>query len=74
MVERQMNDELEVTRKETVMAELKYYRRIYLEGLTNTTKTSIRIANVPVEIRTELLPEKKSGALSLAQPSGYKPG
>jgi hypothetical protein len=58
MAECHMNDELEVIWKETVMAELKYYLRICLEGLKNTTETSIRIADVPVEIRTEYLPDK----------------
>jgi hypothetical protein len=37
------------------MAGLKYYSGICLEGLKNTTTTSIRISDVPVEIRTEHL-------------------
>jgi hypothetical protein len=38
-----------------VVAWLKYYSGICLEELKNTTKTSVRIVNVPVKIETEHL-------------------
>jgi hypothetical protein len=42
-----MTDELESIQKESVMAKLWYCPDIYLEGLRETRKISVRIANVP---------------------------
>jgi hypothetical protein len=39
--------------KEVVMASLRYYPRIFLEGLRKTTNNLIRIADVLAEIQTE---------------------
>jgi hypothetical protein len=45
-----MNDELERIWKETIMACLRYYLDIWLEGLGKTAKTSVTIAGVLAEI------------------------
>jgi hypothetical protein len=45
-----MIDELERVWKEAVLAQLRYCPGICLERLRKTTKTSLNIAGVPVEI------------------------
>jgi hypothetical protein len=45
-----VKDELERIRKKAVMAYLKYYPGICLEGLRKMTKTSVRIAGLRKEI------------------------
>jgi hypothetical protein len=48
-------DEFEGILRESVVAELRYYSGICLEGLRKATKTSARISCLPTEIRTEEL-------------------
>jgi hypothetical protein len=48
-----MNDELERTLKEAIIAWLGYFPRICLEGLKKSTKDLCRIADVLAKIRTE---------------------
>jgi hypothetical protein len=45
-----VNNELERMWKEAVVAQLRYYPGICLEGLRKTTKTSVRIAGLRAEI------------------------
>jgi hypothetical protein len=45
-----MTDELERIQKESNVDRLWYYPGIYLEGLRETTKMSVRIVNVPAGI------------------------
>jgi hypothetical protein len=47
---------------------LLYYPGILLEGLRNTTETSVRIACVPAEFQNQATPEYESGTLLLFQP------
>jgi hypothetical protein len=51
-----MNDEMERIWKEAIVAQSKYYPRIFLEGLKKTTKNTVRTAGVAAETRTEHLP------------------
>jgi hypothetical protein len=51
-----MTDELERIWREAVMAYSRYYPSICLEGLRETTKTSVRIPGVPAEIQIKPLP------------------
>jgi hypothetical protein len=51
-----MANELEMTRKEVVVAQSWNYPSICLEGLRKSTKTSVRVADLLAEIRTEYLP------------------
>jgi hypothetical protein len=60
-----MNDEPERIWKETALALSRYYPGTSLERLRKATETSIRIACVPVEVRTP--PDYKSRLLPLAQ-------
>jgi hypothetical protein len=48
-----MNNELEKIWKEAVAVHLKYFPEHFLDGLKKTTITSVKIAGVPAEIRTE---------------------
>jgi hypothetical protein len=50
-------------RKETVTVESRYYPSIYLEGRGKAINNSVRIAGVPVQIRSRKLPNM-SRALS----------
>jgi hypothetical protein len=50
-----MIEELERIWKHAVVAKSKYYPAFFLERLRKTMKTSISIAVVPAEIRTEHL-------------------
>jgi hypothetical protein len=59
-----MNNELERTWQEAVMACLRYYPDICLEGLRKSTKTSVRISRLPAEILTRNFPNSKQEAES----------
>jgi hypothetical protein len=51
-----MNGEVEGIRKEVVVAKLRYSLGICLKGLMRTMRSLIRVARIPVEIRTQYLP------------------
>jgi hypothetical protein len=51
-------DELESIFKETVVAQSKYCPGIFQDGLRKPTKTSVRIVDIPLDIRTEHLPNR----------------
>lgn len=53
MLNVRMTDELEIIRKEVVMAQLGHCPGICLEGLRKTTKTLSQDTEVPAEIQTE---------------------
>jgi hypothetical protein len=57
-----MNDELERIWKNITWQKLKYYRSS--EGLIKTTKTSLSIAGLLVEIRNPEPPKYDAGVLS----------
>lgn len=59
-----MNDEWEGTWKGAIV--LRYYTGICLEGLRTTVKTSVRVAGVPSEMRTERLHKCESRAFGSA--------
>jgi hypothetical protein len=48
-----MNNKMEIILKEEVVAYLSYISGICLEGLRKRQKTSVRIDNVPADIRSE---------------------
>jgi hypothetical protein len=64
------NDELETGSKEAALAWSKYYPGILPEGLGKTRKVSLRIAYVPAEIRTVLLPNASLESYSYSNPLG----
>jgi hypothetical protein len=49
------DDDLKVIWKESVVAYSGYYPVICLEDVTNTSKPSVRVSDVPAETRTEHL-------------------
>jgi hypothetical protein len=48
--------ELKTIWKEAIMASLRYYPSIFLEGLRKPLKNLFRISNIPAQIETECLP------------------
>jgi hypothetical protein len=52
------DDDLKMIWKESVVAYSRYYPVICLEDVTNTSKSSLRISDVPAEIRNEHLQNK----------------
>jgi hypothetical protein len=55
-----MTDELERIYMEAFVAYSRYYPSICLEGLGETTKTSVRMSGIPAEIRNKPLLNTKS--------------
>jgi hypothetical protein len=53
---------------EVVMAKLRFYSEICLEGLRKTTKTSVRVRGILVEIQNEHLLYIESRILEPCQP------
>jgi hypothetical protein len=54
------------------LAYSKHYAEIFLEGLRKPRKTSLRIANIPAEIRTVYLPNMSKEHYPYTNPSGDK--
>jgi hypothetical protein len=64
-----MNDELERTRKESVVAQWRYYLGISLEGLRKITKRVSQYRRCPDRKSNLVPPEYKYGAFLLDQPA-----
>jgi hypothetical protein len=58
--------------KEALLACSMYYAEIFTEGLRKPRKTSLRIANVPAEIRTICLLNTSKERYRYTNPSGDK--
>lgn len=61
-----------VARLYSVEIQLRHYPRMCLEGLRKPRETSVKIADIPVEIQAKNLPNKSQEPYRYASPLGCK--